>query len=73
MQRHADGAVGAALGAARLARLAATDDTLAEVCVAPPVTETVAPDAAMVDLLAVRLAQYRRLYHALRDEFAAAD
>ena len=51
----------------------ATDDTLAEVCVAPPVTETVAPDAAMVDLLAVRLAQYRRLYHALRDEFAAAD
>ena len=45
---------------------AATDDTLAEVCVAPPVTETVAPDAAMVDLLAVRLAQYRRLYHAAR-------
>ena len=72
MQRHADGAVGAALGAARLAQ-PPTDDTLAEVCVAPPVTETVAPDAAMVDLLAVRLAQYRRLYHALRDEFAAAD
>ncbi|MCM3347492.1 FGGY-family carbohydrate kinase, partial [Cytobacillus kochii] len=45
MQRHADGAVGAALGAARLARLAATNDTLEEVCVAPPVTETVAPDA----------------------------
>ncbi|WP_321888686.1 xylulokinase [Burkholderia cenocepacia] len=73
MQRHADGAVGAALGAARLARLAATDDTLEEVCVAPPVTETVAPDPASVDLLAGRLARYRRLYRALRDEFAAAD
>ncbi|MCM3755409.1 hypothetical protein M3665_26165, partial [Bacillus licheniformis] len=73
MQRHADGAVGAALGAARLARLAATNDTLEEVCVAPPVTETVAPDAGSVDLLAGRLARYRRLYRALRDECAAAD
>ncbi|MBN3794456.1 FGGY-family carbohydrate kinase, partial [Burkholderia sp. Ac-20392] len=73
MRRHADGAVGAALGAARLARLAATDDTLEEVCVAPPVTETIAPDAAMVALLAGRLVRYRRLYRALREEFRLAD
>ncbi|WP_455776866.1 FGGY-family carbohydrate kinase, partial [Burkholderia stabilis] len=73
MHRHADGAVGAALGAARLARLAATDDPLATVCVAPSVTETVAPDPASADLLAGRLARYRRLYRALRDEFAYGD
>jgi xylulokinase len=73
MLRHADGAIGAALGAARLARLAATGDALAEVCVAPPVVETIAPEPASVDLLAGRLARYRRLYRALRDEFRRAD
>ncbi|MGV4652319.1 xylulokinase, partial [Burkholderia pseudomallei] len=44
MHRHASGAVGAALGAARLARLAATRDALDDVCVAPAIAETYRPD-----------------------------
>ncbi|KVE36481.1 xylulokinase [Burkholderia sp. TSV86] len=71
MHRHESGALGAALGAARLARLAATRDTIDEVCVTPAIVETIAPDPARSALLAGRLARYRRLYRALKDEFAA--
>ncbi|WP_186113653.1 xylulokinase [Burkholderia gladioli] len=72
MHRHADGAVGAALGAARLARLAATDDALSAVCVVPPIAQTIRPDGG-AELLAPRLARYRRLYRLLREEFAHGD
>ncbi|WP_323118997.1 xylulokinase [Burkholderia alba] len=71
MHRHADSAVGAALGAARLARLAATRDTVDEVCAPPPVAESCAPDTARRTLLDERLARFRRLYVALRPEFSA--
>ncbi|MEQ5839736.1 xylulokinase [Paraburkholderia acidicola] len=72
MRRHASSDIGAALGAARLARLAVTQDTVAEVCTAPSVIESCEPDRASEPLLAQRLARYRRLYVALKPEFAAA-
>lgn len=69
MLRHGDGEVAAALGAARLARLASTGDALAEVCIAPQIRAEHNPEAAAQALLARRRARYRRIYRALRDEF----
>ncbi|NIF97605.1 xylulokinase, partial [Burkholderia sp. Ax-1720] len=54
------------------ARLAATDDALSAVCVAPPIAQTIRPDRG-AELLAPRLARYRRLYRLLREEFARGD
>ncbi|MGH8780983.1 xylulokinase [Paraburkholderia sp.] len=72
MRRHMSSDVGGALGAARLARLAATNDSIADVCTMPPVIESREPDPVMQPLLAERLARYRRLYTALKPEFDAA-
>jgi xylulokinase len=63
--------VGPALGAARLARLAATGEAPATVCTAPPVREVVAPEAALADAYAGPLARWRALYAALRPLFPA--
>ncbi len=62
------GEVGAALGAARLARLAA-GETEAAVCPAPPVQCTVQPDAALSSLLASRRRIFQRLYRDLKTAF----
>lgn len=68
--RHDHGVAGGTLGAARLAQMAATGLSPAQVCTRPPVQETIAPQAcAMLD---ERLARYRRLYPLLREEFAGA-
>jgi xylulokinase len=67
---RAGGEVGAALGAARLARLAAGDGSEAEVCAALPVVQTVSPDAALAALLASRRRTFQRLYRDLKDAFA---
>jgi len=56
------GEVGPALGAARLAQLAVDGGTPAEVCVAPPVSHTIAPDAALAERLAPKLARFRDSY-----------
>ena len=66
---HAGAEIGPALGAARLARLAAGDGGIVEVCTIPPVARTQEPDAGLAAALAPRLAQYRRLYPVLKDEF----
>jgi xylulokinase len=62
--------VGAALGAARLARLAVTGESISEVCLAPPTLESCEPDRAQAPLLAHRLARYRSIYQALKAGFA---
>ena len=68
--RHDHGVAGGTLGAARLAQMAVTGLSPAQVCTRPPVQETIAPQAcAMLD---ERLARYRRLYPLLREEFAGA-
>jgi xylulokinase len=57
---------GAALGAARLAMLAAGAGDEASVCAPPPVRETFRPDATGAEFYAPRLARFRALYPAER-------
>jgi len=66
---RAGGEVGAALGAARLARLAAGEGGEAEVCTAPPVERVVQPDTALAALLASRRRTFQRLYRDLKNTF----
>jgi xylulokinase len=62
--------VGAALGAARLARLALSGEGVEQVCVAPPIERVVQPDATLSALLAIRRRIFVRLYQDLRIDFA---
>ena len=61
--------VGPAFGAARLARMAVTDEAPAEVCTRPPIAHTIEPDRHLADHYAERYAAYRGLYPALRPHF----
>jgi xylulokinase len=63
------GEVGAALGAARLARLAANEGSEEEVCAAPPIERVVQPDSALAALLASRRRTFQRLYRDLKNTF----
>jgi xylulokinase len=57
----------AALGAARLARLALTGEAPPLVCTSPVVRHVIAPDPALAQKLAPRRALYQKLYPALKD------
>ncbi|MEJ5976891.1 xylulokinase [Novosphingobium sp. PS1R-30] len=61
------GEVGPALGAAKLARMAALNLSAAEACTRPPVAEVIEPDPALVEALAPKLAKFRAAYAAIRD------
>ncbi|MBU6268160.1 MAG: xylulokinase [Sphingomonadales bacterium] len=61
------GEVGPALGAARLAQIAVTGATAADVCTRPPVRDVVEPEPEIAERLAPKLATFRRAYAALRD------
>jgi xylulokinase len=61
--------VGAALGAARLARAAVTAEPPEKICTPPPVQAVVQPDAALTRLLAERRPLFRRLYRDLQQAF----
>jgi len=63
------GEVGAALGAARLARLALWTERPEDVCVAPPIERVVEPDASLSALLAIRRRTFVRLYEDLKSTF----
>lgn len=71
LDRRAGADVGAALGAARLGRLARTGESVSEVCVAPPVADSFHPRADRTALLARRHERFQRLYGLLRAEMAA--
>lgn len=58
--------VGPALGAARLAQIAATGAVPADVCEPPPVGHSIAPDPALADRLAPKLARFRSAYAAIK-------
>lgn len=68
---HKSGEVGPAFGAARLARLAVGDGTVAEICQAPEVVKIIKPEADKRDHYKQKLSRYRQLYKSLRQEFAA--
>lgn len=61
--------VGAAFGAARLARLAATGELPEAVCTQPRVAHTVEPDTELTALLAERRPIFSNLYRNLKDTF----
>jgi xylulokinase len=61
--------VGAALGAARLARLAVSGEKVEDVCVPPPIERVVQPDATLAALLAARRGIFVRLYRDLKSSF----
>ncbi len=61
--------VGAALGAARLARLASGGERVEEVCVAPAIERVVRPDPELASLLAARRRTFVRLYRDLKSTF----
>jgi xylulokinase len=65
LPRH--GEYGAAYGAARLGRLAASGENPAVICQPPPVARTIEPDVRQVSCIAERYAGYRRLYPALKE------
>ena len=70
---HAGSEVGPALGAARLARLAATGETPEEVCTPPPVDRVEEPEASLAERLTPRLERWRALYRVLRPEMRRSD
>lgn len=61
------GEVGPALGAARLAQCTLTKATVASVCVRPPVTQVIQPDAALTEKLEPNKKRFRGAYNRLRD------
>ena len=63
------GEVGAASGAARLGRLASTGENPDKVCVAPPVTRIVEPEAAFKDQMTRRRPLFVSLYQNLKRSF----
>ncbi|HEY6868655.1 MAG TPA: xylulokinase [Novosphingobium sp.] len=60
------GEVGPALGAARLALMAATGASAREACPRPATRASIAPDPTLAKRLAPRLAQFRAAYPALK-------
>lgn len=60
------GEVGPALGAAKLAQVAVTGATVAEVCVRPPVRHVIEPDLSLAERLAPKLARFRAAYPLVR-------
>ena len=67
---HASEFDAASVGAARLAQLAVGDCSVGDLVISPPVVETVVPRADWREELDVRHARFRRLYRALKSEFA---
>jgi xylulokinase len=63
------GTVGPAFGAAQLARLGVTGETIDDVCNPPPITNIIEPDASFRDHFGERLRLYRSLYPLLSESF----
>lgn len=60
------GDVGPALGAARLAQIAVTGAAISDVCIRPPLLESIEPDPALAARLAPKLQKFRAAYPALK-------
>ena len=67
---YRDGAdLGPSYGAARLARLALKEDTVEEVCKAPPIVHVIEPDQQLSDILSAKRGLFRSLYTSVRPLF----
>jgi xylulokinase len=64
------GDVGPSYGAARLARLCLGEDSIEDICTAPPISAVVEPDPALTDLLAAKRARFKALYKTLQPLFS---
>lgn len=62
MHRTEEGDVGAGFGAARLARLAATGESVAAVCTPPTIAKTIEPDSSLAQQFTERYEAYRAAY-----------
>lgn len=71
LERLPDAAFIGAIGASRLARLAVSGESIAEVCRRPSSLETITPDAALYERLAPRYQRYLQLYAVLREQLHA--
>jgi xylulokinase len=65
----AEGELGPAFGAARLARLALGGESIDAVCAPPEISWVAEPDAALQDVYRERRDLFRRLYRDLRETF----
>jgi xylulokinase len=65
-----DATVGPAVGAARLARMGVTGESVDTVCTAPAIESVVEPDASLVSRYAPRHDAFRRLYERLKPSFS---
>ena len=63
------GEIGAAFGAARIARLAATNEAIETVCIQPAISVTIEPNSELNALLMERRPLFARLYRDLRSAF----
>jgi xylulokinase len=65
-----DAHTGAAFGAARLARISVTGDSVSEVCTAPEVERIVEPDRELADFARFKRERFRLQYQVLKGHFA---
>ncbi|MBV9286342.1 MAG: xylulokinase [Hyphomicrobiales bacterium] len=63
------GESGPALGAARLARMAATEEPPEAVCAAPEIADVTAPQPRLAEAFAKQRLRFKALYEAVKDEF----
>jgi xylulokinase len=68
--RYRDGETGPAFGAARLARLAVTGEPPETVCFEPELRDVTEPEPGLTEKFGIAVARFRRLYKALKPEFA---
>ena len=61
--------LGPAFGAARLARLAASGESVERVCTVAPIDHVIEPEPELVERCRERRPRYRELYRALREHF----
>lgn len=71
LTRYESGDKGPAFGAARLARLAASGEPVEAVCTAPRVQDVIEPVPRLAEAYRPRIEAFRRLYQALKPEFAS--
>ena len=62
-------AVGPAFGAAQLARLGTTSESIENICIPPKILNTIEPDTQLRDQLSSQMERFRSLYPVLTEKF----